>query len=226
MGKKIFVSYKYSDSSVFPLRGAISEALEPTTVRHYVDELQALLDEDHINKGEADGEDLSDFKESTIASKLRDKIFDSSITIVIISPNMKEAYSSESDQWIPWEVAYSLQEHTREDRTSRSNAVLAIVLPNSSGSYDYFLEKKSCCESGCTTHMTNNVFQIIRDNMFNAKELSRKGCNQSLSVYIGEYSYVPAVTWSDFKSDVSGHLDRVVRINDDIDSYNIAKTVK
>lgn len=36
--------------------------------------------------------------------------------------------------------------------TSKSNAMLAVVLPDENGSYSYYLEKKQCCENGCTMH--------------------------------------------------------------------------
>lgn len=227
MGKKIFVSYKYSDSDVPPLtENILAEIFNPTTVRNYVDNLQTLLDAgDNINKGEADGEDLSDFKDSTIQSKLRDKIYDSSVTIVMISPNMKELWTHESDQWIPWEISYSLKEHTRNGRTSQTNAMLAIVLPDRNGSYDYYIERRICQGCFCDFQNTNILFQIHRANLFNVKVPSYKACTSGNNIYAGDYSYIRTVRWNDFIGFPSSHISQAELLNDKIATFNITKTI-
>lgn len=226
MGRKIFISYKYGDSNVFPLKSPIGEFVEPTKVRDYIDELQKLLAaDDHINKGEADGEDMSDFKDSTIESKLRDKIYDSSITIVAISPNMKESGKAETDQWIPWEISYSLKEHSRDGRTSRTNAVLAVVLPDKNNSYGYYLNQNTCCSSKCRSLKTYTLFQILRDNMFNAKDLIGSPCDNGDKVYTGDSSYIYSVNWDKFKANIGYYLDKAVELNGNIDKFNITKLV-
>ena len=225
MARKIFVSYKYSDASVRPIQN-----IPDTRVRHYVDLLQAHLDaNDYINKGEEDGESLAGFKEETIASKLRDKIYDSSITLVLISPNMKNTFEKEDDQWIPWEVSYSIREKTREGRTSNTNAMLAVVIPDKVGSYDYFIQQNPCIHCNSITWQTQTLFGILGKNMFNRKEKKLSKCvNQFCSriLHTGDdHSYIHPVKWDDFINNINTYIDVAVARNESIDDYEVVKVV-
>ena len=221
MGRKIFVSYKYADSLVKSLS---NDFFVRTTARHYVDELQRLLsDDDHIYKGENDNESLSDFKDSTIYSKLRGKIFDSSITIVMISKGMKENYKLEKDQWIPWEISYSLRELTKGGNKSKTNAILAVILPDKNGLYDYFLTYDSECN--CTNYNTPFLFNILNKNMFNKKNPDTTHCNGK-AVFNGYFSYAHCVKWDIFKHEISKHIEIAFEIKENKDDYEIKKKIE
>lgn len=228
MPRKIFVSYKYGDSNVRALPAA--GAFGVTTVRHYVDYLQAHLDaNDHINKGENDGESLAGFKAEYIESKLRDKIFDSSVTVVLISPHMKDALVNEDDQWIPWEISYSLKEMTRDGRTSGTNAIIAVVLPDRAGSYQYFIRENTCVNCGSTTLMTDSLFEILRKNMFNRKTPKRTACGShglGNAPHTGDdHSYIYPVKWDTFIGNVNGHLGIATFLNENVDDFELVKAV-
>lgn len=139
MGHKVFVSYKYKDNDVKKIPGVT----QPTWPCNYVDLIKdKILADDDIYKGEDSDEDISAWDEDKIWGHLKGKIYDSSITIVLISPNMKEQYKWQKSQWIPWEISYSLRETTRNDRTSRNNAILAVILPDKNGGYGYYDKDK------------------------------------------------------------------------------------
>ncbi len=222
MGKKIFISYKYADSDVASLPG--HSFWNPTTVRSYVDKLEEYFDStNHIYKGESDDEDLSYLSEDAIWEKLKDRIFDSSVTIIMISPNMRMNNRSDRSQWIPWEVSFSLKETTRNDRTSHTNAVLAIVLPDSFGSYEYYLTRTAC---GSTTHHTDKLFKIIRENKFNIKSPNKQLCSQCLCYhYYGNCSYIEATTWSDFIKMPNFYINQAIERQNNKYLYNIIKEV-
>lgn len=147
MGRKVFVSYRYADTNVQSLNGALSQ----TKVRDYVDRLEQNLGKTNVYKGEHDGEDMSAYSESTIEAKLKDKIYDSSVTIVLLSPGMRVSGKEDKEQWIPWEISYSIRKVTRGGRTSQRNAVLAVILPDQYGGYDWY--------------KWANLFDILKENI-------------------------------------------------------------
>lgn len=150
MGRKIFISYKYKDYDV----KTMPNVTQPTWPCDYVDYIQhKVLSSDDIYKGEKSDEDISGWDEDDIWEHLKDKIYDSTITIVLISPNMKEPGRWQKSQWIPWEISYSVRETTRRNRTSHRNALLAVILPNKAGKYDYFDK--------------NDAFPILKSNIEN-----------------------------------------------------------
>ncbi|HCT74311.1 MULTISPECIES: TIR domain-containing protein [Psychrobacter] len=208
MAKKIFISYKYSDENVQSLDNSWNAPL--TTARSYVDIIQNHFEDTgvHIFKGENNSESLEAFKDDAIRSKLAEKIYDSSITIVLISPNMKEWVSLEKDQWIPWEISYSLKRKTRNTISSTPNAILAIILPDRYGSYEY-------------ARNSNFGFEIINKNRNNlnyrypATRLSN-GCSSS---------YILQPTWKDFTSNYNGWIEAALEIRQNIDKYEISKSV-
>lgn len=223
MAYNVFVSYKYADTDVQHLNGHF-----PTKVRHYVDEIEKLLaEDDHIYYGEHDGDDLSDWTDDEIWEELKDRIYPTTCTIVLISPNMRESHSYDKSQWIPWEISYSIRETVRNDRKSHRNGILAVVLPDSNGRYEYALTSNRCygCEVGCITYHRDWMFTIIKENMFNRKDPTINECYRNSTIWHGEYSYIPMVTWKYFKDNVTSCIDRVEKIKDDADNYNLHLSV-
>lgn len=221
MGRNVFVSYKYADSSVAP-----TSQPKHYTVRDYVTVLESLLSEnDHAYYGEKDGENLSNLSEDQIYEKLKDRIFYTSCTIVLISPEMREQGKEDKDQWIPWEIYYSLRETTRENSTSRRNGFIAIVLPDKNGSYNYALENKYCCGTNCVLHHTDNLFTILRKNMFNKINGEKSYCYQNGTVWSGECSYIPMVKWCDFVENLDYFIEKAEARKDNAESYNLHVSV-
>lgn len=209
MAKKIFISYKHRDNSVYPLSN--TWGLQPATARDYVNIIESHFKHtgDHIYKGERGNESLAEFQRDTIRGRLADKIYDSTVTIVLISPNMKEWVSLEKDQWIPWEISYSLREKSRNGIPSKPNAILAVMLPDRYNSYDY-------------AKAENFGFDILKKNQSNlkysypAEKLLHNRCSNS---------YILQPTWKDFTNNYNGWIEAALEIRQNIDKYNISKTV-
>ena len=124
MAHKTFISYKYSESQ--ELRDKIVKSLGEDT-KYY--------------KGEtSDSPDLTDIKTETIKNHLKDMLFDTTVTIVIISPNMKKS------KWIDWEIEYSLKNIERDGRKSSINGIVGVI-QKVSGSYEWFETNGTNCRT-------------------------------------------------------------------------------
>lgn len=224
MGKKVFVSYKYKDEKVAKLKDAFYEEVDGTMkwnyrftkARDYVDELQDIIGQDNINLGEKDGESLEDFTDATIATTLKKRIAQCSITIVLITKGMK-TYEAEKDQWIPWEVSYSLRTVAFKDFNKQMNAVLGIVLPDETGTYDWYYTENTECNS--ITHHYWQLFGILKKNMFNMKNPTTRECNGSI-INEGEFSFIKTVKWDTFLDNHNYYIQKAIEIKDDKDSYD------
>ncbi len=242
MGKKIFISYKYADNNVQNLMSSGNIMMDSrydmvplvrqnlmfwgnTTVRDYVDEIvDNYLKDSDIYKGEEDDNDLSQCTEETIKKNLKVRLHDSSITIVLISPNMKTR-GLENKQWIPWEISYSLKNIERGDKMSRTNGILAVVLPDSFGLYEYFIKHLGC--GCCCEYQDNRTFEIIMGNMYNHEDAPSGTCNRDSTKKVNYPidSYVEMVTWEYFICDPQQYIDNAEGKLRNIKQYDIQEDI-
>lgn len=229
MARKVFVSYKYKDELVAKLQdyfyeevnGKLTFVQRNTRVRDYVDKLQDKIGRDNINLGEKDDESLDDFSDETIETLLKQRIRQCSVTIVVISKGMKDVSKSENQQWIPWEISYSLRVVPTGGNTKQMNAVLGIVLPDETGNYNWYYTSNPNCNS--ITHHTSQLFKMLRDNMFNILEKEFRECNGTRIHTKSEPSLIKTVTWEDFMSGNNSdyYIEKAIEIKDDAESYDV-----
>ena len=131
----------------------------------------------------------------------------------------------EEEQWIPWEISYSLKRYTRNGITSDTNAVLAVVIPDENNSYKYYIEDNRCGNCSCRILNTNILFNILEKNMFNKINKDIKACS-SKTVYTGYSSYIYSVKWDDFIENFEMYIDIAIEINNKIDEYKVYKEIK
>ena len=141
MAHKTFISYKYSESK--ELRDKI---------------IKALGNDATYYRGEnVDSKDMTNYKRETIRKNLADLMYDTSVTIVILSPNMRDS------EWIGWEISYCLKKIKRHNRTSLRNGVVAVI-KKEKGSYSWF----KCLENGVVNYNMYKIQDIIKENHFNS----------------------------------------------------------
>lgn len=201
MARKTFVSYKYSEAQ--DIRDDILEALGEDATYY---------------QGEtSDSPDLTDTTTESIKKNLADMIYDTSVTIVVISPNLKQS------NWIDWEIEYSLKEITRADRTSSTNGIVGVIMKYNGG-YSWIVGYSSYTD-GCKPRTIENskLYRIISDNRFNLKK-PKYACERCETVDMLNGSYISLIEEADFLKDPSKYIENAYEKSEEIDTFEISKT--
>ena len=201
MAHKTFISYKWSEAK--KLRDDI---------------IDKLGDDATYYKGEtSESPDLTDTSTENIKKTLKDMMYDTSVTIVIISPNMKES------KWIDWEIEYCLKNITRKDRISHTNGVVGVIMKYNGG-YDWF-KITTEQDDGCTSssYRENLVYDIINNNRFNQNP-KKYSCDICKTVDSLNGSYIAYVEEDTFLSNPTKYINNAYdKSENDAAGYNIVK---
>lgn len=201
MAYKIFISYKFSESQV--LRDAIITELG-TDATYYCGETSK-------------SPDLTDLKTDSIKNRLKDMIYSTSITVVILSPNMLES------KWIDWEIEYSLKEIKRGDIHSKTNGIVAVI-SKIDGGYEWFKHiSHNYHDKAVITFDMGKTFEIISRNHFNSEPpiWHCTDCKTYDSMY---GSYISFVDEDEFLNNIDYYLDNAYeKSKKKISDYNLVR---
>lgn len=201
MAHKTFISYKWSEAR--SLRDNIIESLGADAIYY---------------KGEtSDSPDLTDTSTENIKKTLTDMMYDTSVTIVILSPNMTES------KWIDWEIEYCLKSIPRKNRTSHTNGVVGVIM-KINGDYNWFKKIGTNCHGTSTvSYEMSRVFDIISSNHFNSNP-KQWHCDKCKTYDWLNGSYITFVEEDDFLADPQTYINNAYdKSENDASGYNLVK---
>lgn len=202
MSHKTFISYKYSEAR--RLRDDIIDAFGEDATYY---------------KGEtSDSPNITNTTTDNIKRYLKDMIYDTSVTIVIISPNMKQS------KWIDWEIEYSLKSITRSDRTSHPNGIVGVIMKYNGG-YDWF-KRTVVNNDGCHAieYQSQYVYDIINENRFN-QDPKVYACETCKTVNEMTGCYISYVEEETFLNNPDKYIDNAFdKSQNDAECYDLVKT--
>lgn len=204
MATKVFISFRFSDG------------------KEIKDELVDLFDESTEVINRSEDVDRSQMSEDTIQEYLYEKLKDTSVTIVLLTPeavSYRKNWIGNYDDWLYDELRYSLEDR----KNNRTNGVVAVytddakdmILESSSHYCSHCQETKSCR----TLKFFDN---LARKNMLNIKQSYKKNlCND---LYDDSHdSYISLVSLEGFKQDYTKYIDNAKDKRDRLHEFNIYK---
>jgi hypothetical protein len=200
VARKTFISYKYSEAQ--DSRDRI---------------LDALGEDATYYQGEtADSPDLTDSSTESIKNNLRNMMYDTSVTIVVVSPNIT------ASKWIDWEIEYSLKEISRDGRTSKTNGVVGVV-QQVKGKYDWLVSRESK-DDGCSVRTIDGskLYKIINENRYNRARYPF-ACKTCRTYSQMDASYISLINEDKFLSDPKKYIENAYEKSQNAGEFELTK---
>ena len=200
MARKTFISYKFSEAQ------AIRDSI-----------LNALGDDATYYQGEtSESPDLADATTDYIKKVLADMMYDTSVTIVVVSPRARES------KWIDWEIEYSLKEISRQDRTSKTNGVVGVI-QKAGGGYEW-LASSTVNGDGCSVRFIDDswLYDIISSNRYN-KLTAEYACTRCRTFDPLVGSYISLINEEEFLGDPDRYIENAFDKAENANDYRLVK---
>lgn len=204
MANRVFISFRFKDGN------------------KYKEELEELF-KDSVNVINcSEDTDRSDMSEETIKKYLYGKLSNTSVTIVLLTPeaiNHQKDWRGKYDDWMHDEIRYSLED--REN--NRCNGLIAVYVPEAES--DVFT-KTTCtkCSSKCTLSTVFHFDNLVRKNMMNVKDEYKMNPCEGVYNLIHD-SYCALVSWEDFKKDFEYYITNADNKRSETHKYELKKNM-
>lgn len=207
MATKVFVSFRFNDGL------------------DYKKELEEIFDSSTEIINRSEDTDRSDMSEETIRDYLYDKLKNTSVTILILTPeavNYKKNIFGDYDDWLYDELRYSLEDRTK----NRTNGVIALYTDDS----EALLFNKSThtcpiCNETKSCRSLSSFDNLARKNMLNVKKEYKK--NSCEGLYDDETdSYISLVPFEDFKVNYEEYINNAKEKRDRKDEFELIKKMR
>ena len=204
MANRVFISFRFSDGN------------------WYKDKLVERFDESNEVINFSEDEDRSNLSEDSIRSYLYGKLKNTSITIVLLTPeavNHKKDWLGRYDDWMHDEIRYSLE--NREN--NNPNGLIAVYTEEAKQD---LMIGTTCmqCEKACKMSSIKDFDNLVRHNMMNVKpEYKQNPCD---GVYDSDWdSYCTLVSWEDFIEHFPDYIQKADQKRKAINKYKPKKNL-
>lgn len=198
MATNIFVSFRFSDGA------------------SYKKDLDELFDDTVSINNYSEDEDRSNQTEETIQKYLYSKLKETSVTVVILTPNAvsyKRNYYGQIDDWMYDELRYSLED--RED--NRTNGVIALYTENAK---PYLITDSTCnrCSKYCPVTRIENFENLVKKNMMNIKNQYKTHMCDGVYDDLKD-SYISLIPFDKFKDDYTKYIKNALEKRDNLNHF-------